>query len=312
MSTLDLHLPKPALSPVLLGVGAGLTAVSMWASYLTFAKAGIDAGLTPVDFLVLRFAVAGVVMAVWLLLHEPSSLAGVGWSRGTVLALLAGPIFIGVGIGGYVFAPLAHGAVIQPATITLASMVAGAWLLNERLSRDKLQGALLILVGLAIIAATQPLTGGARAWIGDLMFVAAGLLWAAFTILIKRWAVPGMAATAAVSVLSALVVVPGVALFGTFDRILALPASVLATQLIVQGLMSGVLAILAYTAAVRFLGAGRAALFPALVPAATLALGIPVAQEIPTGWQLLGAGLASVGLLTAMGLLHVHRAKHNP
>ncbi len=145
----------------------------------------------------------------------------------------------------------------------------------------------MIVAGLALIAGGK---GGAEmpdAWRGDLLFVAAGLSWVAFTMLLRRWRVGALPATAAVAVISALVVVPGVLLFGTLDRIAALPIPTLVAQVLVQGVGSGVLAVIAYGRAVERLGPAWAALFPALVPAAALLVGLPVADQAPapsSGW----------------------------
>jgi drug/metabolite transporter (DMT)-like permease len=109
-------------------------------------------------------------------------------------------------------------------------------------------------------------------------------------------------ATAAVAVISALVVAPLFVGFASFDRLAALPIGMLVTQILVQGLMSGVLAVIAYGKAVEHLGASTAALFPALVPAAALVVGVPVTGEIPSILEWLGAAMATTGLAVAMGL----------
>ncbi|MFX5813120.1 hypothetical protein ABTE31_20665, partial [Acinetobacter baumannii] len=80
---------------------------------------------------------------------------------------------------------------------------------------------------------------GGPVWIGDLLFVAAGLSWTGFTILLKRWQLGAVAVTAAVSTVSALVIVPAMLVFGDLSRIAALPPQTLAAQLIVQGALSG-------------------------------------------------------------------------
>ncbi len=289
-------------SPVLAGIAAGVTAAVIWATYLVAAKSGTAIGLLPQDFVLLRFGTAALVMLPWLLRNDPRTLGGVGWRRAIILALLAGPPFILLGTGGYVFAPLAHGAVIQPATITLASMFAAALLLKERLTRDKLVGVGLIVAGLAVIASHASAMGGGHVWIGDLLFIAAGLSWAGFTVLIKRWQLGTLAVTAAVSTVSAIVVVPATLAWGDTARITALPAGTLVAQLAVQGLLSGVLAVIAFGVAVRHLGAAKAGLFPAIVPAATLVVGIVVTGAVPTVPEWTGAGLATLGLVTAIGL----------
>lgn len=206
----------------------------------------------------------------WLLRDDPLRLAGIGWRRGAVLTALAGPLFILLATGGYAHAPLAHGAVIRPSTIALASMAAATILLGERVSRAKLAGTGLILAGLAVIVGNAGATGGGMVWIGDLMFIAAGLSWTGFTILIKRWELDLLAVTAAVSVLSAPVVVPAMLVAGDFHRLAALAPDALAAQVIVQGGAAGVIAVIAFGIAVRRLGAGRSGLFPAIVPALTL------------------------------------------
>lgn len=68
-------------------------------------------------------------------------------------------------------------------------------------------------------------------------------------------------------------------------------------------MFSGVLAIVAFGKAVEHLGAARAALFPALVPSATLLTGIPVTGEWPSAGESTGAVFASFGLVIAMGAL---------
>jgi drug/metabolite transporter (DMT)-like permease len=292
-----------ALSPAVTGTLSGIAAAIIWATYLVFAKSGTAGGLMPQDFVLLRFGAAAAIMLPWLLRNDPIGLAGIGWRRAIVLALLAGPPFILLGTAGYVFAPLAHGAVIQPSTITLASMLAAAFLLNERLTRDKLIGVGLIIAGLAVIASHASAMGGGQIWIGDLLFVAAGLSWTGFTILIKRWELGAFAVTAAVSTVSAIVVVPAMLIFGDTGRITALPPATLAAQLIVQGALSGVVAVIAFGVAVRQLGAAKAGLFPAIVPAATLIVGTVVTGAMPTVSEGTGAALATLGLMTAIGLV---------
>ena len=294
---------SPALSPALTGIAAGIFAALIWATYLVFAKSGTGVGLMPQDFVLLRFGTAAAIMLPWLLRNDPRTLAGIGWRRAIILTVLAGPPFILLGTGGYVFAPLAHGAVIQPSTITLVSMFAAAFLLKERLTADKLIGVALIIAGLAVIASHASAMGGGHVWIGDLLFTAAGLSWTGFTILIKRWQLGAFAVTAAVSTVSAIIVVPAMLVFGDIGRIAALSTTALIAQLVVQGALSGVVAVIAFGVAVRHLGAAKAGLFPAIVPAATLIVGTVLTGAMPTVFEWTGAALATLGLMTAIGLI---------
>jgi drug/metabolite transporter (DMT)-like permease len=289
-------------SPSTTGIAAGLGAALVWSAFMLFAQSGTTLGLRPQDFAALRFGTAALVMLPWLLRHEPLRLGGVGWRRGAVLTLLAGPLFILLATGGYAHAPLAHGAVIQPSTIALAAMVAAMVLLKERASAARLTGTGLIIAGLGVIASHADAMGGGMVWIGDLMFVGAGLGWAGFTILIKRWALAPLAVTAAVATLSALLIIPAMLIAGDFGRIAALPPAMLLAQVTVQGLAAGVVAVIAYGVAVQRLGAARAGLFPAIVPALTLALGSLASGTPPQLFEIAGALLASLGLIIAVGL----------
>ncbi len=292
---------KPESIGIMLGFGEAL----IWGAYLAMARAGVSAGLNGFDIAFFRFSVAGAISLPWLVMHSPQTLGGVGWKRASILALLAGPLFILIGVGGYAFAPLAHGAVIQPAVLTIGAMVAASILFGDRLTVARIVGISTIIFGLGVVAGPGLFKASLTTPIGDAMFAIAGLMWAGFTILGKRWGIGPMAATAAVSVLSAVVIVPGYLATGGIAKLIALPTSVVLGQIIVQGVLSGVVGVLAFTRAVQLLGAGRAAIFPALVPATAIILGIPIAGEMPTMLQLTGLVVVTAGLLVAMGLIRL-------
>jgi drug/metabolite transporter (DMT)-like permease len=83
------------------------------------------------------------------------------------------------------------------------------------------------------------------------------------------------------------------------DRLLSAPPRVLLPQIIVQGVLSGVVAVLAFSRSVQILGAARASVFPALVPVSATLLGIPIVGEIPTAMQGAGLAIVSLGLIIA-------------
>jgi drug/metabolite transporter (DMT)-like permease len=59
---------------------------------------------------------------------------------------------------------------------------------------------------------------------------------------------------------------------------------------------------IAYSQAIRVLGVSRAVLFPAMVPAVSILIGIPIVGEIPNGIQITGLLLVTVGLVGAIGM----------
>lgn len=291
-------LPYPRLVPPLhvQGVLWGLTAVTIWGIYLAFAKAGVNAGIPPADLAFVRYATAGAILLPWLLRHSPRTLAGVGWGKAAVLTLLAGLLFILVGASGFLFAPLSHGAVVQPVALTIGGLALGALVLRDRLTPNRVIGGAVILAGLALVAGPNAAAGGLRALLGDAMFAMVGAMWAGFAVLQKRWCISPMAAMAVVSVLSAAVYAPLHLGLSGLDALGALPASMLVQQVIVQGVLSGVVAVFAFGRAAQLIGPARAAAFPALVPGVAILAGIPVAGEVPAGIQIIGLLVVTTGL----------------
>ena len=135
------------------------------------------------------------------------------------------------------------------------------------------------------------------------MFVTSSLLWAVFTVLMRKWRIDPVRATAVVAVLTAVIVVPGYLAHHGLGRLATLPADALLAQGIAQGLIQGVITMLAYSKAVAILGVSRAVLFPAIVPAISILIGIPLVGELPDTTQIVGLALVTFGLLAAVGLL---------
>jgi drug/metabolite transporter (DMT)-like permease len=309
--TAETGAPLPADAPgrhrdsrtVRLGIAYGCGMAIGAASAFVAARAGIVGGLGPADLTLARFLGAGLVLLPTFVRFGPASAGGIGWRRVAVLTLLAGPLFAMLQMGGYVFAPLAHGAVIAPSTVTILSTFIAVMAPPERLTGAHMAGASLVIVGIVVLgwesitAATSP-----RAWIGDLLFMASSFLWAGFTVMIRHWMVPAGRAAAAVSVISlAITLAAYVAWFGA-GHIASLPLLPFLQQVAIQGLLSGAAMTFAFSRAIALLGVSRAVLFPAIVPALAVLLGIPLLGEWPTAIQIAGLCLVSAGLMTAIGI----------
>jgi len=293
-----------SLSPKFSGVAYGLFTATIWGGYLAMARNGIVGGMAAEDIAFLRFSVAGLIMLPWLLLNKPLALGGVGLWKSLALAALIGPVFMLLAIGGYEYAPLAHGAVFKPAVLTMVSIALAIALLDERLSRARAAGVAVIFAGLVAIAGPDLFVADGQTLRGDLMFAAAGTMWATFTVLSKLWMISPVQSTAVVSVLSGLAITPWYAVTRGFEPLLAQPVEVLISQIIVQGVLAGVIAILTFTRTVQLLGASGAAVFPAMVPAVAIVIGVPLIGEWPTGWQAIGLGLVTLGLLVALEIFN--------
>ena len=270
------------------------------------ARAGVLGGLAPDDMVFARFVVAGLVMLPPLLYWGLPTLAGIGWPRSLALLLTGGPLFALLQTGGYAFAPLAHGAVIAPSTVTILSTLAAGVLLGEVLTRSHLAGAALVLIGIAMIGwqGIFDSAPGERAWIGDALFFLSSVLWAGFTVLIRYWRIDAVRATAVVAVLSMCVIVPVYLGYRGPAHLAKLPGLTLLVQGVVQGLVQSVITLMAYNRSIAILGVSRAVLFPAIVPAISVLIGIPALGEIPNALQTAGLAVVSAGMFVAVGTLN--------
>lgn len=288
------------------GYACGVTmALGTSISFAT-ARAGVLGGLAPDDMIFARFVVAGLVMLPPLLYWGLPTLAGIGWPRGLALLLTGGVPFAILQTGGYAFAPLAHGAVIAPSTVTILGTLAAGIGLGEVLTRSHLAGSALVLAGILMIGwqgIFDP-APGERAWLGDTLFFLSSVLWAGFTLLIRHWRINAVRATAVVAVLSLCVIVPIYFGYRGATHLASLPRAPLVFQGVVQGLIQSVITIMAYNRSIAILGVSRTVLFPAIVPAISVLIGIPALGEIPNALQTAGLVVVSVGMLVAVGALN--------
>jgi drug/metabolite transporter (DMT)-like permease len=285
------------------GATCGVTMAFAAASSFVAARFGLLSGVTPDKLVLLRFLIASVFFLPFLARWGLFSLAGIGWPRGLTLLLVGGPVFAWLQFAAYRYAPLAHGAIINPPTVTILSTIAAAVFLRERISGHHIAGTALVIGGIVLlgwdgVANTNDLS----AWIGDLMFFASAVLWACFTVLIRYWRLSAVRAVAVVSLLSTIILLPVYAISGELRPLIATSSSVLVMQGLVQGVLQGLIGTTAYAHAIRVLGVSRAVLFPATIPAFAILLGIPLIGESPSPVQIVGLGVVTAGLLIAIGI----------
>lgn len=293
--------PRSGISPSgkapgwLLGVLCGVGAALAWAAGFAVAKHGIAIGFSPADLAIHRYFWTGLLLVPLIVRDGVSDLGGVGWGRGFVLALLSGPTQALVAYTGFIYVPFGHGTTIQPATAALAGMVLAAVMLKERLSASRIVGAVAIIAGLVVFGIESFATIGAHGIGGDLLFATAGAFWALFGILLRRWQVSGIRVSAAVGMMTVLVYGPIYFLFIGTENMMRFGWGENLLQVVVQGLVAGVVPIFLFARSVALLGAGRASTFPALVPGFSLIIGVLALGIVPSIAQLIGLAIVLVG-----------------
>ena len=282
---------KSDTRPTLPGVACGLGAALFWALGFVATRHGLKVGFTPADLLMHRFLWSGLAFLPIVLRAGLGNLCGIGWGRGLALMVLGGPVMAILSYTGFLFVPLGHGSVIQPSCATLGGLFLAAAVLRERISLSRVFGAVVIVGGLVVIGAELVGHIGLSGVQGDLIFVLTGFMFAGFGTLLRYWRVSAFSAAAVINVLS-LLLLPVYAASGGLARVAAIGVTENALQAVGQGILAGPAAMYLFAFSIQLLGAARAAVFPAIVPALTLLVGWLLLGEPPTALQ--AAGLVTV------------------
>ena len=278
----------------IVGIACGIGAAVFWAAGFVAARHGISAGFLPADIVLHRFVWAGFLFLPFVARAGLKNLGGVGWGRSALLTVTGGPPFAHFSYAGFLLVPLAHGGVIQPSCAALGGLALATLLLKEKLPLQRAVGAAIIVAGLAVIGGEALASIGRQGIAGDLSFATAGLLFATFSMLLRRWNIAPMRAVAATSVLSLLDIPVHWLLFG-FANMIDLGVAENLVQAVVQGIFSGPGAVYLFTRSVVLLGAGRTSVFPSLAPGFTLLIGLLVLGEVPSAFQLVGFAIVLTG-----------------
>lgn len=287
-------------SGILVGTLCGIGATLGWAAGFVAAKHGIAVGFSPADLALHRFLWSGLLLMPLVLRDGIKDLGGIGWGRGLVMSVLSGPPQALVAYTGFMLVPLGHGTTVQPACAALSGLILATLVLGERPTTTRIVGGITIVAGLLVFGAESLATIGGHGVGGDLLFATAGVFWASFGILLRHWRVSGMRAIAVVGALSIVVFAPLHALLVGYDGILRMSLAENLLQVVVQGVLAGMLPIFLFARTVILLGAGRAAVFPALVPGFGLIIGYLALGVVPSLAQLVGLVIVVVGFRFAL------------
>jgi drug/metabolite transporter (DMT)-like permease len=277
----------------------GLAAVCIWAAFIVVSRLGVRTSLTPWDVAAIRFTVAGALLFPWVI-RMGLALERLGWIGLAAIILGCGvPMVLLVNLG-LLFAPAAHGGALFPGVMPLMVAVLAAAILKEAFTLQKTVGLALIVMGTVGIVW---ITGGGLGTtqnIGHALFLAAGLVWACYTIAMRRARLDGLHAAAIAGVGSLALYLPiYVSIAG--GSVFKAPLFDIALQALVQGVLTAIVALLLYGRMVSILGATGGAAFVALTPAMTALLAIPVLGEWSSPIEWIAIALISIGVYVVSG-----------
>jgi drug/metabolite transporter (DMT)-like permease len=281
----------------LAGCALALLAVAIWSGWLVITRVAVTSTLSAEDLSALRFGSAGLILlpVVW---RRGFALDRFGWRGLALVAICAGAPYVLLASHGLKLATAAEAGVLIPGTIPLFVALISTFTVHEKVGRIARIGLGFIVAGVALIVVPALLAAAGWQLFGYAICLVSAVLWAAYTIEARRAGVDALHATAIITVISGAVFLP-IYLLLPEQGIWHASRTEFWVQLIYQGPLTGIVALLAYTRAIPLLGATRTSAFTALLPLTALVLAIPVVGEWPDLRTAIGAVLAALGVLLA-------------
>jgi drug/metabolite transporter (DMT)-like permease len=284
---------------LLTGLLAALAAAFIGSAWQLVSRYGVITTLGPIDLALLRYGIPALLLApLWF---GEKRIAPKASLPVLVLLVAGGGLPFGLLVlAGAQRTPASHMGIFMAGSLPLFTAI-GAWLhKRQKIEGVRLVGLACIALGMALFAAGSFHVGDSADWRGDLLFLAAAMLWAAHSLAFAHCGLTPWQGAAFVNGWSALLVLL-VLPFAGVPKLLTAPWPDVALQATAQGVVAGLLGVVVYMVAVARLGAPRASLSAALVPVLT-ALGAAAWMNEPvTSAVLLALSLVVPGIVLASG-----------
>jgi drug/metabolite transporter (DMT)-like permease len=280
------------------GLGFGALAAAGWGISLAAARHGVAMGLSVSDLAFIRYATAGPLLAVFLIVrHHNDWRARLSLSKIFVLVLLAGPPLTICVLGGDRLAPFASGVLVEKAALAVGCIVLARLRLGERLDAARWVALCLLGTRIFLIAGSNLLSGSTQVQLGILLFAASSCMSAAFAAFVCRWKIAPLSAMAVVSISSLLTFGPYYLATDGGEHLMASSSGLLFEEIVCQGLIAGIAAWIGFIYSARLLGLVTATFLPAITPAIAVTIGLVFMGELPTLSQWSMIAFSSVGAL---------------
>ncbi|MFB6348860.1 DMT family transporter [Moraxella sp. ZJ142] len=247
----------------------------IWGSFSLLARMNAYWHIQVWDILLLRFSIATLVLLPILYLKKDYRFL---WDWRMLVLALTGSIGYCVFVySGFFHAPVAHGIVFLNGTFPLFAALIGYLALGQTIDRQTGIGLAVIILTLAVMVVMMA-NGSGSFGIGDAMFIASGICWGLFSVLLRKWSFSAWHIMCGVAIWSSVIYLPWYWLFVTpaFDA--ATPAH-LAIQGVFHGIFVVIIATLTYAKAVAQIGVFKAGSIANLAPFIASLAAVPLLGE---------------------------------
>ncbi|KSV73351.1 membrane protein [Sinorhizobium sp. GW3] len=295
-----LALDRGNTTPVAAGYAGAFVTVLIWAGWILATRHSAGTALGTIDLGLIRYGVPAILLApVWLktgLLPRKLPLL--------LLVLMvagSGALFFQVSAFAIHSVPASSVGVLLGGSMPLATALIGITVFGERPDRMRVLGFAAILAGVAILLTRSLGSAASTGWSGYELLPTAATLWAIYTHAFRRSGLSPLQGSALIAIWSFLIHLGLAACFGT--TLASVPVQEIALQVTSQGILSGLVAMVAYGFAVKSLGGTQAAAFTALTPVLAMVGGAVLLGEQIGPFEILAAVVTATGVALSTGIL---------
>ncbi|MBD9493355.1 MULTISPECIES: DMT family transporter [unclassified Ensifer] len=295
-----LALDRGNTTPVAAGYAGAFVTVLIWAGWILATRHSAGTALGTIDLGLIRYGVPAILLApVWLktgLLPRKLPLL--------LLVLMvagSGALFFQVSAFAIHSVPASSVGVLLGGSMPLATALIGITVFGERPDRMRGLGFAAILAGVAILLTRSLGSAASTGWSGYALLPTAATLWAIYTHAFRRSGLSPLQGSALIAIWSFLIHLGLAACFGT--TLASVPIQEIALQVTSQGILSGLVAMVAYGFAVKSLGGTQAAAFTALTPVLAMIGGAVLLGEQIGPFEILAAVVTATGVALSTGVL---------
>lgn len=275
----------------------------LWGGSFFFIELLVE-HLPPLTIVTLRVSLAAIVLWLIILARKyeiPNSLKA--WTALISVGFLNNALPFTLITWGQTHINSGLSSIFNATTPFFTVIVAGALLADEKMTRHKIYGVLIGILGVSVLIGLDALKGVTGSVFGQLAVLGAAISYAFAGVFARRFKglgiSPLMVATGQVT--TAAIMLTPLTLFIDQPWTLAMPPAPIIAAMLGLAFLSTVVAYILYFRLIATAGATNAALVTFIIPISAILLGVIILGETFTPVQAMGMVLISAGLIVMDG-----------
>lgn len=269
---------------------AATIVVFIWSGWITLSRMGVQTSLSPTDITMLRFGTAALITLPFSIRYNWSK---VKWHQILLVALGCGFPYTMLSFIGLKTIKAANAGVLVNGMLPVVGLFFVLFWFKEKVSTLKIIAIIILLVAnLMMMNWSSAVTSNYL--LGIVALFSAALVFSTYMAATRKWGYTMKEVIAFVPIVNAVLFLPIWLYFPSLIQ--NAEVSDILIQVVYQGIVVSIIALLLVTYAVGKLGSATMSIFLSYVPAITAVLAYLLLNESLSLMEKLGIGLCSLGL----------------